>query len=76
MRQELEYVYEVYKSGSLSKAAEKLYITQPALSMAIKKIESSIGMTLFDRKVRPFSSPKPAGFTSTRSRASKKSRRN
>ena len=54
MRQELEYVYEVYKSGSLSKAAEKLYITQPALSMAIKKIESSIGMTLFDRKVRPF----------------------
>ncbi|WP_352402704.1 LysR family transcriptional regulator [Pyramidobacter sp.] len=54
MRQVLEYVYEVYKSGSLSKAAEKLYITQPALSMAIKKIESSIGMTLFDRKVRPF----------------------
>ena len=43
MQQELEYIYAVYKAGSFSKAAENLYITQPALSMAVKKIEASIG---------------------------------
>ncbi|MBQ7196483.1 MAG: LysR family transcriptional regulator [Synergistaceae bacterium] len=53
MQQELEYIYEIYKSGSFSKAAENLYITQPALSMAVKKIESAIGMSLFDRATRP-----------------------
>ena len=53
MQQELEYIYAVYKAGSFSKAAENLYITQPALSMAVKKIEASIGMALFDRSSRP-----------------------
>ena len=53
MQQEFEYIYEIYKSGSFSKAAENLYITQPALSMAVKKIEASIGMSLFDRSTRP-----------------------
>ena len=28
-----EYVYEVYKTGSFSKAAEKLYLTQPAADL-------------------------------------------
>ena len=32
-----EYVYAVYEEKSFSKAAQKLYITQPALSTAIKK---------------------------------------
>jgi len=53
MRQELDYIYEIYKSGSFSKAAENLYMTQPALSMSIRKIETQIGMVLFDRKKRP-----------------------
>ena len=53
MQQELEYIYSIYKSGSFSKAAESLHITQPALSMSVKKIESSIGMTLFERGTRP-----------------------
>ena len=53
MEQELEYIYAVHKAGSFSKAAESLHVTQPALSMAVKKIESSIGMSLFDRKARP-----------------------
>ena len=53
MEQELEYIYAVHKAGSFSKAAETLHVTQPALSMAVKKIESSIGMSLFDRKARP-----------------------
>lgn len=55
MQQELEYIYAIYKAGNFSKAAESLYITQPALSMAVKKIECSIGMALFDRSTRPVS---------------------
>ena len=45
----MNYVYEVYKEQSFSKAAENLYISQPALSSMIKKIETKIGMPLFDR---------------------------
>ena len=44
----MNYVYEVYKEQSFSKAAENLYISQPALSSMIKKIETKIGMPLFD----------------------------
>ncbi len=44
-----EYVYQVYKTGSFTKAAEKLYISQPSLSAAIKKIEDEIGAPLFVR---------------------------
>jgi len=53
MRQELSYIYTVYEEGSFSKAAEKLFMTQPALSISIQKIEQSIGMPLFDRSRRP-----------------------
>lgn len=53
MSPELTYLYAVYMEGSFSKAAEKLFITQPALSIAIKKIEDEIGMPLFDRKKKP-----------------------
>ena len=35
-----EYVYTVFQEGSFSKAAAKLYISQPALSAAIKKVET------------------------------------
>ena len=56
MFKKIEYVYAVYKEQSFTKAAEKLYISQPCLSAAIKKTEDEIGMPLFERrysKVRP-----------------------
>ena len=53
MQQEFEYLLAVYRAGSFTKAAENMHVTQPALSMAIKKIEKSIGMTLFDRSTHP-----------------------
>lgn len=53
MQQEMKYVYQVYLDGSFSKAAEHLYMTQPALSMAVARIESALGMPLFDRSTRP-----------------------
>ena len=53
MQQDMQYVYELYKEGNFSRAAAKLFISQPALSMAIQKTEASIGMPLFDRSTRP-----------------------
>ena len=48
-----EYVYAVYEEKSFSKAAQKLYITQSALSTAIKKVEKKIGSPIFDRSTSP-----------------------
>lgn len=53
MEQDMRYIYQVYQEGSFSKAAEKLYLTQPALSIAIKRVEDSIGAALFDRNRHP-----------------------
>ncbi len=53
MDQEMSYVFAVYEHGSFSKAAEALYITQPALSMAVRRVEERLGMPLFDRVSRP-----------------------
>lgn len=39
----------VYEAGSITKAAQRLYITQPGLSKAIVRLESQFGKTLFDR---------------------------
>ena len=39
----------VVKSGSINQAAERLYKTQPAVSMAIKRLEQDAGFTIFDR---------------------------
>lgn len=49
MFQYKDYVYEVYKEKSFSKAAANLYISQPSLSARIIKIEKSFGMPIFDR---------------------------
>lgn len=53
MKQEMQYIYQVYESGSFSKAAQALYLTQPALSIAIQKVEAEIGMPLFNRDKKP-----------------------
>ena len=39
MKTAYEYIYTIYQEGSLTRAAEKLFITQPALSIALRKIE-------------------------------------
>ena len=48
-----EYVYEVYRDRSFSKAARRLYLSQPALSTAVKKAEQELGSPIFDRSVSP-----------------------
>ena len=49
----MEYIYEVYKERSFSKAAKNLFISQPSLSAAIKKTESELGFEIFDRSTKP-----------------------
>ena len=44
--------YTVAKCGSLTKAAEELYISQPAVSQSIKQLESQLGVRLFNRTHR------------------------
>ncbi len=44
--------YEVAKAGNISKAAKELYISQPAISKAISKLEDSLQVTLFTRSSR------------------------
>ncbi|NSW89376.1 MAG: LysR family transcriptional regulator [Firmicutes bacterium] len=41
--------YYVVKTGSISKASQELFISQPAVSQAIKKLESKLGGQLFTR---------------------------
>lgn len=41
--------YTVAKCGSLTKAAEELYISQPAVSQAVKQLESQLNISLFNR---------------------------
>ncbi len=47
------YVYMVYRLGSFSKAAEKLFISQPSLSATVKKLERELGFLIFDRRSTP-----------------------
>ena len=48
--EQLKQLIAFAKYGTLSKAAEELYISQPALSRSIQKLEKTLGVELFDRK--------------------------
>ncbi|MBR2498408.1 MAG: LysR family transcriptional regulator [Clostridia bacterium] len=48
-----DYIYEVYKEKSFSLAAKKFFISQPALSAMVKKVEIQLGVTIFDRSTSP-----------------------
>lgn len=45
----LKYAIMVAETGSISKAAEKLYVAQPNVSRAIKELESDLNITIFER---------------------------
>ena len=46
---DIEYVNMIIECGGVSKAAEALHITQPALSIYIRGLEQRLGLTLFSR---------------------------
>ena len=47
------YVIGVFREGSLTKAAEKLGISQPALSSGLTSLEKKLGFRIFNRSVTP-----------------------
>ncbi|EOT27850.1 hypothetical protein C805_01958 [Eubacterium sp. 14-2] len=44
--------YAVANTGNISKAAKELYISQPAISKSVQKLEENIGVKLFERSSR------------------------
>ena len=49
---ELEYVITIAQERNISKAAERLFISQPVLSRFLQKLEDELGISLFERKKR------------------------
>lgn len=47
--QQIRYILTIAEVGSLSKAAEVLYVAQPSLSSAVKELERELGITVFYR---------------------------
>lgn len=47
--QQLEFLLEVAKTGSISSAAKNLHMSQSGISQAIAKIEEDLGLKIFDR---------------------------
>jgi DNA-binding transcriptional LysR family regulator len=47
--QQLFYAITITESGSMNRAAETLYITQPSLTKAIKELENELGFSIFVR---------------------------
>ena len=50
--QQLNYIITISEIGSINRAAEKLYVSQPSLTSAIKELEKELGIVLFNRTAR------------------------
>ena len=50
--QQLNYIITISEVGSINRAAEKLYVSQPSLTSAIKELEKELGIVLFNRTGR------------------------
>lgn len=50
---QLEYIVAVERHGSFRQAAKACFVTQPTLSMQIKKLEDDLGVVIFDRAAQP-----------------------
>lgn len=51
--QQIHYLLAVGRTGSFSAAAEECFVTQPTLSIQIRKLERELGVELLDRSAKP-----------------------
>lgn len=58
---QLEMFVAVLEAGSVQRAAERVFRTSPAVSMAIRKLEDDVGVALFERAERGDFTPTQAG---------------
>ena len=47
--QQLYYIIVISETGSLNKAADRLYVSQPSLTNAVKELEKEVGIRIFNR---------------------------
>ncbi len=52
---DLKIVTTICRTGSFSKAAEALGVTQPAVSQAVKRVEQELELRIFERASSPIS---------------------
>ena len=50
--QQLKYILAISETGSMNKAAEKLYISQPSLTSSVQDLERETGIKIFNRSGR------------------------
>lgn len=50
---EYKYIKAIADTGSFTKAAAQLYVSQPSLSHLVSRTEAELGVTLFDRNSKP-----------------------
>lgn len=50
--QQLRYVIEVAKTGSMNVVAKQLFVSQPSLSMAIRELENDVHISIFERTTK------------------------
>ena len=46
---EISWIRTIYESGNMSRAAERLFVSQPALSQCLQRVETQLGFRLFER---------------------------
>lgn len=59
MFQGMRYVYAVYQEMSFSRAAKKMFLSQPNLSNSVRKVEERLGFPIFDRDTSPIRLTEP-----------------
>lgn len=60
---QLEYFVSASLLGNLTRVAERHFVSQPNITIAIKKLETELGVTLFDRKKNNLSLLRRACFS-------------
>ena len=51
---QLKYLVTINECGNITLASKKLNLSQPSLTMQIKKLEDELGVKIFNRKNKPF----------------------
>ena len=65
--EQFQYVLELFKTGSISKAAKKFYMSRPNLSNSIRTLEDELGFDILERGVNEVKFTEKGRISSARS---------